>query len=203
MTYKDPHKAREQAKKWYWENKERALAKRKEWAKNNSERVKENRRIWWENNKEEQLEHKKKYYQNNKEEIKKKNARHYRDNIDQHRDYHLKRKFGIGLNEYNLLLESQDYGCVICGTKKPGGRGNFHVDHCHKTGRVRGLLCHHCNVSLGGFRDDPTLLYNAIDYLINKKDIDGILEAELLALQRSIDSRQECLARVNKLVERI
>tara|TARA_Y100000768_G_scaffold282083_1_gene216917 strand:+ start:219 stop:767 length:549 start_codon:yes stop_codon:yes gene_type:complete len=163
--YKNKEAKLDYQKKYYYKNKEAKLEYQKKYVQENREKVLESKKKYYQDNKEEQLENKKTYYQDNKEEIKKKNARHYRDNIDHHRDYHLKRKFGIGLNEYNLLLESQDYACAICGSKKPSGRGNFHVDHCHKTGRVRGLLCHYCNTGLGSLRDDPLLLSKALDYL--------------------------------------
>ena len=58
--------------------------------------------------------------------------------------------------------------CKICGCKdgEAGGRhGVLHIDHCHTTGRVRGMLCDRCNTGLGKFRDDPALLRKAADYL--------------------------------------
>lgn len=59
-------------------------------------------------------------------------------------------------------------GCGICGSAKVGCSkryGNFHVDHDHRTGRIRGLLCQGCNVGLGAFRDNPETLAKAIEYL--------------------------------------
>lgn len=54
----------------------------------------------------------------------------------------------------------------MCKTSEPGGRANrFHVDHDHKTGAVRGLLCFRCNLILGAIADDPQILTAAIDYL--------------------------------------
>ena len=50
--------------------------------------------------------------------------------------------------------------CVICGSKEP-----LVVDHDHKTGKVRGMLCNHCNRGLGHFRDDPLLLEFAAEYI--------------------------------------
>lgn len=65
-----------------------------------------------------------------------------------YRRHSLKSKYGITIEEFDLLLEKQNYCCAICKTDTPGGRGNFHVDHNHETGVVRGLLCHLCNVAL-------------------------------------------------------
>ena len=56
--------------------------------------------------------------------------------------------------------------CIICGAE-----GKLVVDHCHKTGRIRGMLCNHCNRGLGHFRDDPTLLEFAAEYL---RELGGI-----------------------------
>jgi Recombination endonuclease VII len=77
-----------------------------------------------------------------------------------------RRRYGMTQEEVAALLVSQDGGCAICGVTEPKGRhGGFHVDHDHATGKVRGILCHGCNVSLGHFRDDPALLRAAIRYL--------------------------------------
>ncbi len=70
-------------------------------------------------------------------------------------------------SEFEARLASQGGGCAICGTKTPGGRGRFVVDHDHKTGVVRGLLCNLCNPALGLFKDNPSLLESAIRYLKN------------------------------------
>ena len=81
----------------------------------------------------------------------------------------LKLLFNITLDEYNDLLKNQNNKCAICKSTNPSGKGNFHVDHCHKTGKIRGLLCHHCNLGLGNFKDDTELLNIAIEYL-NKQN---------------------------------
>jgi hypothetical protein len=78
----------------------------------------------------------------------------------------LKRQYGITVDEYDRLLESQDGKCAICASDSPGKRTkHFHVDHCHKTGSVRGLLCHKCNRAIGLFDDNPNLLTQASAYL--------------------------------------
>ena len=75
----------------------------------------------------------------------------------------LRRNYGIEVEEYDEMLEAQGGVCAICGGE--AHREFFDVDHCHETGRVRGLLCASCNMGLGKFRDDPKILQNAIDYL--------------------------------------
>ena len=70
------------------------------------------------------------------------------------------------------MLEAQNGRCKICGTDTPMGTGAFHVDHCHMTNKVRGLLCHKCNVGLGHFNDNISLLSTAILYL-NEHHVDS------------------------------
>jgi len=82
------------------------------------------------------------------------------------KDSSLLKKYGISLNGYNALLKSQGFRCALCGTNKPlGVSGMFVVDHCHKTGVVRGLLCNHCNTGLGKLGDNVETLQRAVDYL--------------------------------------
>lgn len=82
------------------------------------------------------------------------------------------RRYGISLDEYQALFDKQGGVCAICG--KPETRmhkgvvARLSVDHDHKTGKVRGLLCQPCNHGLGGFKDNLDLLSNAIDYLIDE-----------------------------------
>lgn len=81
------------------------------------------------------------------------------------RDSHLKRHYGISLEDYNVLLEKQKGLCAICKRKELHQRWKcLSVDHNHKTGEVRGLLCHRCNVVLG-YANDINVLIMAIKYL--------------------------------------
>lgn len=77
----------------------------------------------------------------------------------------LKKFYGITLNDYNEILFKQGNRCLICDTTNPGIKGSFHVDHCHKTGKIRGLLCQECNLGLGKFKDNVSFLQSAISYL--------------------------------------
>lgn len=78
----------------------------------------------------------------------------------------LKNKYGITFDQYRRMLGAQGNGCGICGSFNPGAsKKYFSVDHNHKTGKTRGLLCHDCNAGLGMFKDDPISLKSAINYL--------------------------------------
>ncbi len=81
------------------------------------------------------------------------------------RGYKLVALYGISQQAYDSLLKTQEGRCAICGTDRPGGPGRFHVDHCHKTKVIRALLCSRCNTGLGCFRDNPSLLDLAAEYL--------------------------------------
>jgi hypothetical protein len=72
--------------------------------------------------------------------------------------------YGLSLEEFNSMVTSQNGRCAICN-EVPTGRG-FHVDHCHLTGKIRGLLCRGCNLALGNMKDDPVRLMTAANYLI-------------------------------------
>ena len=75
------------------------------------------------------------------------------------------RKYGI-TSDIREAMAIRQGGCGICGTKKPGGRsGTWNIDHCHKTGNVRGVLCWECNVGIGKLKDDPVLTRRATQWL--------------------------------------
>lgn len=75
----------------------------------------------------------------------------------------IKSKFKLSSDEYNSLVNKQKGLCKICGNKEKNRR--LGVDHCHKTLKVRGLLCNTCNLGIGYFKDDILLLKKAIKYL--------------------------------------
>lgn len=87
-----------------------------------------------------------------------------RDRTPEHnRRYNLKKFYGITPEEYDKILREQGGTCSICHGTETVGR--LAVDHCHSTGRVRGLLCTNCNQAIGKLKDDSQLLRNAINYL--------------------------------------
>lgn len=81
------------------------------------------------------------------------------------RDERRFRNYGLTPDQFGALLASQSSQCAICATDTPGGRGAFHVDHCHTSLRLRGLLCSNCNTGLGKFKDSVAVLQSAIGYL--------------------------------------
>lgn len=72
--------------------------------------------------------------------------------------------YGMTVRQLHEMREAQGHACAICRTVNWGYKGPA-VDHCHDSNVVRGLLCHHCNVGLGHFKDDPDRLRAAIAYL--------------------------------------
>jgi hypothetical protein len=88
-------------------------------------------------------------------------------NRERLREQYRKRKYGLTNAEFAALVEEQGGVCAICG-RPPSGEGRekeLHIDHCHSSGAVRGLLCEHCNRGIGLFRDDPEILKKAAIYV--------------------------------------
>ena len=109
------------------------------WAERCPERKKELAKIWWESNKE-------------RSRLLTRSAK-------------LKRDFGITLEDYDNMFQNQDGCCAICGEHQDSFKIRLAVDHCHNTGKVRGLLCLSCNAGIGNLKDSPTLLKKALNYL--------------------------------------
>lgn len=88
---------------------------------------------------------------------------------DYSKNKHLKYHYGISLDEYNKMFHQQEGKCYLCGKHQSEVKRALSVDHCHKTGKIRKLLCQPCNTLLGMSGDDPIVLQKAIDYLMENK----------------------------------
>jgi hypothetical protein len=75
------------------------------------------------------------------------------------------KKHGLTMEDFNQFLEDQDGVCAICHEFNGGRADRLNIDHCHTTGKVRGLLCHKCNRGIGLFKDSVENLQSAISYL--------------------------------------
>lgn len=80
-------------------------------------------------------------------------------------DARLRRLYGIGLTEYVGMRTNQNNECAACRREWESWENRFSVDHDHRTGHVRGLLCQPCNLALGHVNDDPERLQALIEYL--------------------------------------
>lgn len=108
------------------------------------------------------------YYQKNKNKIKAQTLAYERNNPEKRLNYRLKSRYRVSKEQYDLLLIAQNGVCRICNQFKTNKNSSRLVlDHCHATGKVRGLLCDNCNKGLGQFADDPELLIKAAEYLKN------------------------------------
>ena len=114
-----------------------------------------------------QKEHKREYYLAHQAEIGIKIRDYYTANratlIRKQRDRQIL-SYGITPEQVEEMRLAQGGRCAICGTDKPGGRGDFHIDHNHKTGMVRALLCNRCNIRLGTI-ENTDFLQKALSYL--------------------------------------
>ena len=81
------------------------------------------------------------------------------------RAYGLKKKYGLTIDQWDSLFEDQGRCCAICHTLEPGGRYGWQTDHCHSSGKVRGILCAHCNVVLGLVKEDVGTMQTMIEYV--------------------------------------
>lgn len=73
--------------------------------------------------------------------------------------------YGITIEDYNRMFEEQGGCCKICKRHQSEFKKRLHVDHCHKTKRVRGLLCFGCNIALGKINDNPAIIEAMLEYL--------------------------------------
>jgi len=95
-------------------------------------------------------------------------TRKYADDQEMKRSHSLMSKYGITVFQFDDILKKQNYKCAACSCEFET-RKQTHVDHCHKSKNVRGILCMNCNVTLGYAKEDVKRLRSLIDYLIKSK----------------------------------
>jgi len=123
----------------------------------NKEKILAKNRAWREENKDRDRENKKKRY-----------TRWKKENPNAASEYQRKRRYGLTKEDMVKMLEDQGGTCALCSERLYLKR-ETHVDHCHETGVVRGLLCMRHNTALGIFGDSPANLRNAAEYLSRTK----------------------------------
>lgn len=101
----------------------------------------------------------------NTPEWKAKNNERNRENV---RKSNCKKLYGISFDDALRMFDKQNGKCLICGDDMHKGKRGFCIDHDHKTGKVRGILCSNCNTGLGMFKDNISILQDAISYLNSK-----------------------------------
>ena len=107
---------------------------------------------------------------------KKYSENHKKEKSEYMKEWFLNKRYGITKAIYNQMLEAQNYLCAICGKpetsfdKKHKTARLLSVDHNHKSGKIRALLCTRCNHTLGRINEDINLLQNIINYIIKYKD---------------------------------
>jgi hypothetical protein len=89
----------------------------------------------------------------------------YRRNPAKFKERQRRDLYGITQEQWDALFAAQGYACAICRTTDPGHKLGWQTDHCHGSGRVRGILCFGCNNGLGRFGDDPERMRAAAVYI--------------------------------------
>lgn len=105
------------------------------------------------------------YRAKNRERIRSRTNEWNKANRSKRKHYALKETYNLSLEDYAAMLAAQNNCCKICNKNQSVFKRAMHVDHCHETGKIRGLLCKDCNLLLGRAKDQITTLENAILYL--------------------------------------
>ena len=134
--------------------KEIKSAKKREFRLKNLEKIKAYNRTWNENHREHNRKINKFWYEN-----------FWKKGIKKPRlSTSIKKVWDITLEQYNEILDSQNGVCAICKEKPIEGK-NLFIDHNHETGKVRGLLCNHCNLGIGNLKENEYIFLESIKYL--------------------------------------
>ena len=139
---------------------------RKEYYSKNKEILLKKQAEYYLKNKEVRKKVTKEYQIKNRDKIKKYKADNHRKNISKVKANWIMKQYGLTIEGFDDLYISQNKKCAICGKELPTGfYRDKHIDHCHDTGIVRGILCSKCNLFIGLAKNDISILNSAIKYL--------------------------------------
>lgn len=122
------------------------------------------RKAWYRANRDREIARVQAWQRDNKQRYNARQREYRKRNPDKDWPGHLKRKFGLTVDEYESFVAAHLGRCAICGDE-PAASARLHLDHDHDSKAVRGMLCVRCNNGLGQFREDVELLARAVDYL--------------------------------------
>lgn len=153
MPYADPNEAIKYRREYNQKNREKILARQGIYNRANRERISARMSEYYKTHKDNPE------FQHRLRAARKKHA-------PKHRAYMLQFMYGLSIEKYDEMFVAQSGTCAICGQSETSKRiKHLHVDHSHSKNKVRGLLCHACNMALGGFKENPELLKKAVAYL--------------------------------------
>jgi hypothetical protein len=139
---------------WYARNAIKICARQRAWRANNIAKERARGRACYNKNKEKGQARSKKWRQENRDKFLKSQQRS-----------NFKGLYGITIEQRDALLQAQGSRCAACGSPTPQSKIGWVVDHCHVTGKIRGILCHPCNTGLGMTKDNPERLRNLAKYI--------------------------------------
>jgi hypothetical protein len=145
--------------------KDRKIKRQKYYLKHKDEEFKSHTKYY--------IKHKKKllkkwkeYYLNNKIKIDKYRKKYNNEHTNDRINYKLIHNYGITLNEKQNILKQQNYKCLVCNKNLKNINTRYiHIDHNHKTKKIRGILCQTCNLALGLLKENPAIIYRLFQYV--------------------------------------
>ena len=160
----------EKSKKYRQEHKLEKSKRDKKYREENKEYYKEYKRKYYQGHKEKHKKYKQQYYKKNKKRISESVKKYRQEHTKEARENNIRNNYGINGKQYDEIFKKQNGKCAIClkleqVKHKSGTLSQLSIDHDHKTGKTRGLLCRRCNTALGLLQDDLLLLKQAVKYL--------------------------------------
>ena len=164
MGYNTAEKRRAYEARYRAKNRTKLNAKSSAWSRANPEKVRARNAAWQAANPEKVRQYRAGHYVRHAPAIKARNRAWYQANPQKVTEAYRKRRYGVTTERMEIQFAAQGWVCAICRTAAPV-KGKWMIDHCHASGKFRGVLCNRCNSVLGMSQDRIPVLQEAINYL--------------------------------------